>query len=172
MPSGRDGSARRERRTRDDRKRKISTCRQSIVQFALPTDRLVIRKHWLVNSYHVILMWEKMYTTNNKHGAWCTVSFRQSYQACAWFLPVENLKKEKKRCIVALVERRDVLAWLPTGFGKSLIYQFYSKIFELVKCKTGHAICSLAITIEQVQELKEMSCALQPPCWRITVSLS
>ena len=85
------------------------------------------------------------------------------------FFPLKiSRRKRKLRCIVALVEGRDVLAWLPTGFGKSLIYQFYSKIFELVKCKTGCHVLVVsalkAITVEQVQEMNEISRALKPPC--------
>ena len=57
---------------------------------------------------------------------------------------------------------------LVTGFGKSLIYQLYPKIFELVKCKTGCHVLVVsalkAITVEEVQEMNEISRALQPPC--------
>ena len=37
-----------------------------------------------------------------------------------------KLKKEQEQAVVALLEKKDVFAVLPTGFGKSLIYQSYS----------------------------------------------
>ena len=36
-----------------------------------------------------------------------------------------KLKKEQGKAVIALLEK-DILAVLPTGFGKSLIYQCYS----------------------------------------------
>lgn len=37
-----------------------------------------------------------------------------------------KLKKEQEQAVIALLEKKDVFAVLPTGFGKSLIYQSYS----------------------------------------------
>ena len=37
-----------------------------------------------------------------------------------------NIKKEQEQAVIALLEKKDVFAVLPTGFGKSLIYQSYS----------------------------------------------
>lgn len=34
-----------------------------------------------------------------------------------------KLKKEQEQAVIALLEKKDVFAVLPTGFGKSLIYQ-------------------------------------------------
>ena len=36
-----------------------------------------------------------------------------------------QLKKEQEEAVLALLEKKDVFAILPTGFGKSLIYQSY-----------------------------------------------
>ena len=38
-------------------------------------------------------------------------------------LGLENLQPQQKLCLQKLVEGNDVLVILPTGFGKSLIYQ-------------------------------------------------
>ena len=35
-------------------------------------------------------------------------------------------KKEQEQAVIALLEKKDVFAVLPTGFGQSLIYQSYS----------------------------------------------
>ena len=70
-----------------------------------------------------------------------TVIFDEAIKLALDFVPrVDDLKKEQKLCIEALLEGRDVLGLLPTGFGKSLIYQLHPKILELMKCETG---CSL-----------------------------
>lgn len=47
------------------------------------------------------------------------------------FRSIPSLKNEQKECLQQLVvERRDVLAILPTGFGKSIIYQLIPRMFE------------------------------------------
>ena len=73
------------------------------------------------------------------------------------FPNIDCLKDEQKKCIAALLQRKDQLGLLPTGFGKSLIFQLYPRIFELVNGrKNCHFIIVSAlnaITEEQVQEL-------------------
>ena len=47
-------------------------------------------------------------------------------QACLDKFPkIESLKPEQKQALEALLAGEDVLAILPTGFGKSLIYQVF-----------------------------------------------
>ncbi len=41
-----------------------------------------------------------------------------------------SLKKEQMECISSIVAGRDVLAVLPTGFGKSLIYQILPDVYN------------------------------------------
>ena len=36
---------------------------------------------------------------------------------------IEELKPEQEECVILLVKGKDIVALLPTGFGKSLIYQ-------------------------------------------------
>jgi len=44
-------------------------------------------------------------------------------QEClSWFPKRDSLKPEKKQALAALLAGQDVMAILPTGFGKSLIY--------------------------------------------------
>ena len=74
------------------------------------------------------------------------------------FPNTDCLKDEQKKCIAALLQKKDVLGLLPTGFSyKSLIYQLYPRIFELVNGrKNCHVIIVSAlnaITKEQVQKL-------------------
>ena len=42
------------------------------------------------------------------------------------------LKEEQRNAIKAFVERKDVFAILPTGFGKSLIYQL--ALVHILRC--------------------------------------
>lgn len=43
---------------------------------------------------------------------------------------IQRLRPEQETAMVAVLEKRDVLVALPTGFGKSLIYQVPAMIFE------------------------------------------
>lgn len=44
------------------------------------------------------------------------------------FPHIDFLKDKQKECIEALLKKKDVLRLLPTGFGKSLIYQLFPRI--------------------------------------------
>ena len=89
------------------------------------------------------------------------LSLEQAIESALESFPnIDCLKDEQKKCIAALLQKKDVLGLLPTGFGKSLIFQLYPRIFELVNAsKNCHVIVvsSLnAITEEQVQELADI----------------
>jgi len=47
------------------------------------------------------------------------------------------LKHEQKECVSRLLEGKDVLAVLPTGFGKSLIYQCFVLAKEMAESSVG-----------------------------------
>ena len=51
-----------------------------------------------------------------------------------------NLKPEQEEAVSALLQGIDVLAILPTGFGKSLIFQ----LFVMTKQKMDAAVCTCA----------------------------
>ncbi|XP_067040347.1 putative ATP-dependent DNA helicase Q1 isoform X2 [Acropora muricata] len=76
------------------------------------------------------------------------------------FPSIDYLKDEQKKCIAALLPKKDALGSLPTGFGKSLIFQLYLRIFELVNGRENcHVIIVSAlnaITEEQVQEIADI----------------
>jgi len=44
-------------------------------------------------------------------------------------LEISSLKAEQKQAVVGIFNRKDVMATLPTGFGKSVIFE----LFTLVK---------------------------------------
>ena len=59
----------------------------------------------------------------------------QSCDTCDVNLGGIKLKKEQEQAVIALLEKKDVFAVLPTSSGKSLIYQSYSfAAISAVKC--------------------------------------
>ena len=83
------------------------------------------------------------------------------------FSHIDFLKDQKKECIDALLEKKDVLGVLPRGIEKSLIYLLFPKIHLLVNSgEMCHvvvvsALKAIAITEEQVVELNECEFQLQ-----------
>ena len=83
------------------------------------------------------------------------------------FSHIDFLKDQKKECIDALLEKKDVLGVLPRGIEKSLIYLLFPKIHLLVNSgEMCHvvvvsALKAIAITEEQVVELNEWEFQLQ-----------
>ena len=74
-------------------------------------------------------------------------------QECVRRFPITNLKPERQEAVECLLAGRDVLAILPTGFGKSLIYQ----VFGEAKQSSVLVISPLnSIVEEQVVELSEL----------------
>ena len=76
------------------------------------------------------------------------------------FTNIRYLKPEQKLAVECLLKGKDVLAILPTGFGKSLIYQLY----VLAKIRSGcHRSCTLVISPlksiieDQIKGLVELS---------------
>lgn len=65
------------------------------------------------------------------------------------------LHKEQKECIYNLFCQRDVLAVLPTDFGKSLIFQVIVRVKEVITKKNAKVIvvCPLR-SIEQDQVIE------------------
>lgn len=79
------------------------------------------------------------------------------------FPHIDFLKDKQKECIKVLLDKKDVLGLLPTGFEKSLIYQLFPKIHLLVngreRCHVIVISALKAITEEQVLELNELGIA-------------
>ena len=73
--------------------------------------------------------------------------------ALKYFPNVSKLKEGQRQCLKDLLKRRDVLGLLPTGYGKSLIFQIFPKIFELLYHRTCNVVvvsALQAITEEQI----------------------
>jgi ATP-dependent DNA helicase RecQ len=55
---------------------------------------------------------------------------------------IEQLRPKQESAMVGILEERDALVALPTGFGKSLIYQVPSMILERPKIVVFHSLPS------------------------------
>ena len=53
-----------------------------------------------------------------------------------------KLRSEQKKAVTTLLSRQDLLEVLPTGFGKSLIFQFLVRVKEIL---TGKPACVIAV---------------------------
>ena len=58
--------------------------------------------------------------------------FRRVISRVAQLHNIERIKPLQHICLKYLIHRRDVLACLPTGFGKSLIYQAWPTVCSLL----------------------------------------
>ncbi len=83
-----------------------------------------------------------------------------------------QLMPEQEECLVHILNGGDVVALLPTGFGKSLIYQLLPIVSEkLGRPKFGKAIIVIvsplvALMDDQVKEAAKLGlCAAQPSCF-------
>ena len=77
-------------------------------------------------------------------------------QACLEKIPnVTSLKPEQTQALEALLAGKDVLAILPTGFGKSLIYQ----VFSMAQTSANASVLVISPLNSIVEEqAKEMNC--------------
>ncbi len=67
------------------------------------------------------------------------MDFNTTLNECVKSLPfIDRLKDQQRLAIISLLQGKDVVCILPTGFGKSLIFQLYTstklKIKETVPC--------------------------------------
>ncbi len=60
------------------------------------------------------------------------------------FLHISGLKHEQKLCLETVAQKRDVYGILPTGFGKSLIFQLLPRLLKDLR-KLERA-CVLVVT--------------------------
>jgi superfamily II DNA helicase RecQ len=87
------------------------------------------------------------------------MDFNATLNECVKSLPfIDRLKDEQRFAIISLLQGKDVVCILPTGFGKSLIFQLYIlaklKIEEAVPCIL--IISPLKSVVEdQVKELSK-----------------
>ena len=80
------------------------------------------------------------------------------------FPQVKVLRKEQKACLLNLARGKDVFAILPTGFGKSLIFQLFPRAVSSALCSSEVKPLSTIIVVsplvsemrDQVEQLKQL----------------
>ena len=60
--------------------------------------------------------------------------FTRIVNSCLKDFPnVKELRKEQRTCLINLARGKDVFAILPTGFGKSLIFQLFPRVVSALR---------------------------------------
>ena len=88
-----------------------------------------------------------------------TEVLEKAIEECLQPFKLQRLKKEQMEILQCLLDHRDCMAVLPTGYGKSLPYQIFTavmrKIDESFDDNSKIIVCSplVALMQEQVQRL-------------------
>lgn len=76
------------------------------------------------------------------------------------FVHIRQIKEEQKRCLRSLAEKKDVFGILPTGFGKSLIFQILPRVLKVLWSldKTSVLVVTPLVSImkDQVEEMRRL----------------
>ena len=86
-------------------------------------------------------------------------ALEKALQCLSHFGMSRELRTEQTKAIRILVSRGDLLAVLPTGFGKSLIFQVLVRVKEILTGKTSIVlvVCPLkSIVQDQIAEASSM----------------
>ena len=83
--------------------------------------------------------------------------FKVALEAALKFFPKINLKEEQEICIRSLiVDKVDVLAVLPTGYGKSIIYQILPKVIsELRYNQIGERKTVTVLVVSPLEQIRK-----------------
>ena len=95
--------------------------------------------------------------SGNSHASFVQEAFRKLSVDSHHLL---DLKQEQEDAVICLLERRDVFAVMPTGYGKSFVFQLFAKAMEAKKVYEGRlsdtivlVVCPLSSIIkDQVKE--------------------
>lgn len=90
--------------------------------------------------------------------------------AVDWFQPGFQLKEKQLECLFNLFKGNDVVANLPTGYGKSLIYQLLPKLLSVSPASCGSVVVVSPLNLIQFDQLLSLgkrgilSCRLDVDC--------
>ena len=88
-------------------------------------------------------------------------TFEEAFDVVSNTFRIPSLNAQQKTAIRKIVEeKKDVFDNLPTGFGKSLLYQALPLVFDLTSQETGHIVVVVSPLIslmeDQVSHLKKL----------------
>lgn len=88
-------------------------------------------------------------------------TIEEAFDAVSETFQISSLNAHQKSGIRAIIqEKKDVFVNLPTGFGKSLLYQALPLVFDLTSKEPGHIVIVVSPLIslmeDQVSHLKEL----------------
>ena len=88
-------------------------------------------------------------------------TFEEAFDVVSKAFRIPSLNAQQKTGIRKTVEeRKDVFVNLPTGFGKSLLYQALSLVFDLTSQEPGHIVVVVSPLVslmeDQVSHFKEL----------------
>ena len=88
-------------------------------------------------------------------------ALNEGFRAVSSMFKIPDLNVHKKQAIrKIIVDKEDLFVNLPTGFGKSLIYQSLPLVFDHVSEQTGHIVVVVSPLVrlmeDQVQHLRSL----------------
>ena len=88
---------------------------------------------------------------------WHTINSKSHWRRPLSFFPNINLKEEQEICIRSLiVDRVDVLAVLPTGYGKSIIYQILPKVISKLRYnQIGERKTGTVLVVSPLEQIRK-----------------
>ena len=72
------------------------------------------------------------------------------------FPNIQALSREQQLCLVNLTRGKDIFAFLPTVFGKSLIFQLFPRLAKSDMCSIVVVSPLVSVMHDQVEQLKQL----------------
>ena len=87
------------------------------------------------------------------------VKFSTALDEALRYFKYDSLKVEQIECLRVICLREDVLAVLPTGFGKSLVYQIIPKVLECLKNESDDTQKFIVCVVSPLEYIRKQQVA-------------